>query len=161
MLSPDASHYRQAIALMSDRRYADAARRFEAAIGAHRARATARPPMRYYSFLALARALAAGKPRAEDMRLCERAATSDGFDPVLQLNLRRVCLMAGMTTRALAAFSRGLRLDPDNRQLGALLSAHDRRRRPVFPGLGRDHGLNRSLGRLRSALGGTRHVPAS
>jgi tetratricopeptide (TPR) repeat protein len=161
MMSDAAVHYRQGLALFSERRFSEAARRFEAAIGAQRTHAAARPPNRCLSYLALSRSLASGKPRGEDLRLAEQAATSDPFDPLLRLNLGRLCLLAGLTTRALASFERGLRLDPMNRQLVSILSAHDRRRPPLVPGLGRDHVVNRSFGKLRSKLGGRKNATAS
>jgi tetratricopeptide (TPR) repeat protein len=105
--------------------------------------------MRYRSYFGLSRALSRGA-KLEDVRICEMAAEADHFDPVLQLNLGKVYLRAGKTTRALQTFRQGLRLDPNNEELLAAFRRADRRKRPVIGTLSRDNGLNRSLGRLRA-----------
>lgn len=142
-------HFQVGMGLFTQGRYADAAVRFHAAVVSEQDGQVLRPQMRYRSYLGLSRALSRGA-KLDDVKLCENAAAADHFDPVLQLNLGRVYLRAGKTTRALQTFSRGLQLDPTNRELQAAFRQADRRKKPVIGILGRDHGLNRSLGRLRA-----------
>ena len=139
------------LALFAKGRYADAARRFHQAILADREAGVMRPRMRLLSYYGLSQALS-GRPSIEAVRLCERAAKEDGFDATLQLNLGKIYLLTGKRTKALSAFERGLRLDPYDARLQAMLARSDRRARPVVGGLGRDHPINRSLGRLRKKL---------
>ena len=142
-------HFHVGLGLLTQGRYADAAVQFQAAIASEKQGQVLRPQMRYRSYFALSRALSRGA-RLEDVRLCEMAAEADHFDPVLQLNLGRVYLRAGKTTRALQTFRQGLRLDPSHDELLAAFRRADRRSRPVIATLNRDHGLNRSLGCLRA-----------
>jgi len=142
-------HFKVGLDLFARGRYADAAVRFQAAIVSEQQGQVLRPQMRYRSYFGLSRALSRGA-KLEDLKLCEMAAEADHFDPILQLNLGRVYLRAGKTTRALQTFRRGLRLDPNHQELIAAFSRADRRRKPVIAGLGRDHSFNRSLGRLRA-----------
>jgi tetratricopeptide (TPR) repeat protein len=141
-------HFRDGLGLLAQGRYADAAVRFQAAMTTEQQDQVLRPQMRYRSYYGLSRALSRGA-KLEDVRLCEMAAEADHFDPVLQLNLGRVYLRAGKRTRALQTFRRGLKLDPNNDDLLAAFRQADRRSKPVIASLSRDHGLNRSLGRLR------------
>lgn len=129
----------------------EAVRWFERAIAFDRERGRARPRPRFVSFYGLALALA-GKNRREAVQACELALARDSFDPKLHLNLARVHLLLQRTTRALAVLERGLRIHPGNVALSNLLRRADRRNRPAFPTLGRDHLFNRSLGRMRSAF---------
>jgi tetratricopeptide (TPR) repeat protein len=142
-------HFQVGLGLFTQGRYADAAVRFHAAVVSEQQGQTLRPQMRYRSYLGLSRALSRGA-KLDDVKLCEKAAEADHFDPLLQLNLGRVYLKAGKTTRALQTFSRGLQLDPSNRELQAAFRQTDRRQKPVIGVLDRNHGLNRSLGRLRA-----------
>jgi tetratricopeptide (TPR) repeat protein len=149
MATSSERHFQVGLGLFAQGRYADAAVRFQAAVFSETKTQVTRPQMRYRSYFGLSRALSRGA-KLEDVKLCEMAAEADHFDPILQLNLGRVYLRAGKTTRALQAFRQGLHLDPNNRELQAAFAAADRRRKPVIPVLGRDHSVNRSLGRLRS-----------
>ena len=142
-------HFNVGLGLLAQGKYSDAAVQFQAAIASEKQGQVLRPHMRYRSYYGLSRALSRGA-KLEDVRLCEMAAEADHFDPVLQLNLGKVYLRAGKTTRALQTFRRGLRLDPLNEELLAAFRRADRRRNPVIWNLSRDHGLNRSLGRLRA-----------
>ena len=151
-------HFQSGLGLLARRRYADAAVRFEAAIIAERQAHAVRPQMRYRSYFALSRSLA-GSPTIEDVRICEEAAARDHFDPVLLLNLGQVYLRTGKTTRALLTFRRGLELEPTNEELRRAFASADRRRPPPIGALGREHPLNRSLGRLRARFGARRAGP--
>ena len=145
-------HYQAGIALFEQRRFADAAVQFEFVLRREGEQQAMRPHMRALSFLALSRALSR-RPRSEDVAACEHAAQVDDFDPVLHANLGQIYLMTGKTSRGLAALARAVRLDPANARAAALLGRYDRRQAPVILRLGRDHPLNRSLGRLRLLLG--------
>jgi hypothetical protein len=142
-------HFERGIALFSNRRFADAAVQFQAAVQLEHEASVVRPKMRYRSFLGLSRALS-GKVQPEDVRLCEQAANLDQFDPVLMLNLGKVYLRTGKHTKAVLTFRRGLRLEPEHRELRVMYRRSDRRSAPIVPGLSRDHPLNVSLGRLRA-----------
>lgn len=124
---------------------------FHAAIQVERQRAVARPQMRYLSYYGLALAQANGAS-PEAIRACEAAARRDFFNPDLLLNLGRVYLLAGKTTRALATFEQGLRLAPSHPALRAELARIDRRQQPPVAFLPRNHSVNRLLGRIRATL---------
>lgn len=152
-------HYRCGLGLLTQGRYADAAVHFHAAMLAEQEAGAVRPQMRYRSYYSLSRSLS-GRLRPEELKLCEQAAAADAFDPILQLNLGKVYLRAGKTTRALQAFRRGLSLDPENAELRTMLARTDRRARPVVGGLDRDHPLNRALGRWRVRIFGQQNGSA-
>jgi predicted Zn-dependent protease len=141
-------HFRKGLAALSEGKPGEAAEQFRQAILIERQRSVNRPQMRYVSFYGLALALANGaKPEA--VQACERAARLDFYNPELQLNLGKVYLLAGKTTRALIAFERGVRLAPSHPGLKAALGQVDRRGRAVLPFLRRAHPMNRWLGKLR------------
>jgi len=149
MTTTSERHYQVGLGLLAQGRYAEAVVRFQAAIVAEEQGQVLRPQMRYRSYYGLSRALSRG-PNLEDVKLCEMAAEADHFDPVLLLNLGKVYLRAGKTTRALRTFRRGLQLEPSHAELLAAFRKADRRRKPVIAVLSRDHSLNQSLGRLRA-----------
>ena len=124
---------------------------FHAAIQVERQRAVARPQMRYLSYYGLALAQANGAT-PEAIRACEAAARRDFFNPDLLLNLGRVYVLAGKTTRALSTFEQGLRLAPSHPALRAELARLDRRQQPPLAFLPRNHSVNRLLGRVRASL---------
>lgn len=149
-LSPE-EHFLKGRAALSNRRPTQAARHFKAAMARERELGVMRPQMRFLSYYGLS--MAAGfKPTRDAIACCEQAASQDDHDVELMLNLARAYWLAGLPTRALAAAARGLRHDPDHAGLTNLLHKIDRRAPPLVPGLGRDHPLNRSLGRLRALL---------
>jgi tetratricopeptide (TPR) repeat protein len=140
-------HFRKGLVALSEERYAEAAEQFKQAIVIERQRSAPRPQMRYVSFYGLAQALADGAT-PEAIQACERAARLDSYNPDLQLNLGKVYLLAGNTTRALVSFERGLRLAPRHPVLIAAMAKVDRRGRSVLPFIKRSHPLNRWLGKL-------------
>lgn len=151
MLTEDPKvQYRMGLAALRVNRPGVAAEHFRTAIAAEKRRGVVRPQMRYLSYFGLSMALA-NRARHPAVSLCENAATTDPFDPVLQLNLGRAYLKTQRRTKAIQAFAEGLKIDPLNTQLREAFAAADRRRRPPLPWLGRDHPLNRSLGRLRAS----------
>ena len=100
---------------------------------------------RYASFHGLA-LVHLGDPGG--LALCRGAAAADELDVVLLRNLTLAELRAGHRRRALAALQRGLAVDPREPELLRLRCSLGTRRRPVLGFLGRDHPLNRLLGRV-------------
>jgi tetratricopeptide (TPR) repeat protein len=119
---------------------------FGRALSVERSQGTVKRQLRYVSYYAFSKSKAYG-PTEETIALCEEAVDGD-IDPALLLNLIRVYLMAGLTTKALATLEKGRRLYPDNRRFPALLARIDRRARPTIRYLGRDHPVNRFLARV-------------
>jgi hypothetical protein len=107
--------------------------------------------MRYLSYYGLSRALAFGAT-PQSIQACETAVRRDFFNPDLLLNLGRVYLLAGKTTKALAAFERGLGLASSHKGLRAELRKLDRRAPPPLGIVSRSHPLNKMLGKLRCSL---------
>lgn len=89
----------------------------------------------------------------------KRAAYGSKKDPLLYLNLGRVFLLAGKRVSAIVAFERGLQICPESGVLRRELERIDRRGRPAFPGLGRDHMVNRFLGQTKARLATRRALP--
>jgi len=145
------NHFRRGLTALVDGDAAVAADYFQSAILTEVQRGVKRPQMRYLSYYGLSRAQAFGAtPQA--IQACETAARRDFFNPDLLLNLGRVYLLAGKTTKALSAFERGLGLAPTHRGLLAELTRIDRRAAPPLGLVSRSHPLNKWLGRLRSSL---------
>jgi len=145
------NNFRRGLAALVDDNHRDAAVFFARAIEIQRQRAGDVPEPRYLSYYGFSLAKSRAVSR-EALDACARAAASGGPDPDLYLNLGRVYLLAGKTALALEAFSQGLRLVPGHAPLARELGRIDRRSAPVLPLLGRDHALNRYLGRLRAAV---------
>jgi tetratricopeptide (TPR) repeat protein len=116
--------------------------------------------MRCLSFYGLSVALA-DRPTPEAIKACEVAARRNFYSAELQLNLGKIYMLAGKTTRALAAFERGLKIAPGNRVIRAEIAGAERRRRPPIPWMKRSHPLNRFLGRMRASLRATRTLRRS
>ncbi len=66
-----------------------------------RERSVSRPQMRYMSYYGLSLAQTK-RPSRQAIKACETAATVDFFSPDLLLNLGKVYLLAGKTSKALA-----------------------------------------------------------
>jgi len=143
--------FRRGLAALVDGDAAAAAEHFQSAILVEVQHGVRRPQMRYLSYYGLSRAQAHGAtPQA--IQACETAARRDFFNPDLLLNLGRVYLLAGKTTKALAAFQRGLELAPRHKALLAEHAKVDRREAPPLTVVSRSHPLNRALGKLRWSL---------
>ncbi len=124
---------------------------FQSAILTEVQRGVKRPQMRYLSYYGLSRAQAFGAT-PQSIQACETAARRDFFNPDLLLNLGRVYLLAGKTTKALATFERGLELAPSHNGLRAEFNRIDRRAAPPLGIVSRSNPLNKWLGRLRCSL---------
>jgi len=88
--------------------------------------------------------------RAND--LCSEALEDDPGNPVHYLNLGRVYLAGGMKREAIKAFRDGL-LYRKNAMISRELERIGWRSLPVIPSLGREHFLNRSVGKFLAWLG--------
>ncbi len=141
--------FRRGLAALVANRPREASELFGAAVRLERDNRVHRPRMRYLSYLGLSLAQADGAT-PEALRACEVAARADAFDAELLLNLGRVYVIAGKTTRALAALERGRKLAPRYEPIRRALRRIDRRRRPCVPFLDRSHPVNVALGRMRS-----------
>jgi tetratricopeptide (TPR) repeat protein len=107
--------------------------------------------MRYLSYYGLAMAQSRGAT-PEAVQACEAAARRDFYSPELLLNLGRVYLLAGKTTKALATFERGIAIAPNHKAMRAELDKVDRRQIRPIGLVPRDHPINKLLGKLRWAL---------
>jgi tetratricopeptide (TPR) repeat protein len=87
-------------------------------------------------------------------KLCEHAVKIQYYEPDNHLNLARVQLILEDRKGAVSSIARGLKLDPDHRELKELRREIGVRRRPVLPFLSRKNPLNVLLGRLRNGLKG-------
>lgn len=83
---------------------------------------------------------------------CFRAAMRAPRDGQIQANLARVYFLRGKRQSAASAAHEALRLDAKNADARLVLRRLGLRRRPVMGFLGRNHPLNRVLGRLRHQL---------
>ena len=144
---------------LSEGRHEDALANFQSALQLEGQRGAARRQMRYLSYYGLSSALA-NRPTPEAIQACELAARRDFCNAELQLNLGKVYMLAGKTTRALSALERGLKIAPESKSLRDEKTRADRRKRPTIPWLRRNHPLNCWLGRVRTSLG-TRTRPVS
>ena len=143
--------FRQGLASLVDGDPTAASDYFQSAILTEVQRGVKRPQMRYLSYYGLSRAQAFGAT-PQSIQACETAARRDFFNPDLLLNLGRVYLLAGKTTKALSAFERGLGLAPSHKGLLAEFTKIDRRAAPPLGIVSRSHPLNKWLGRLRCSL---------
>lgn len=150
ILSAENSFRRGLVALV-DGDPASASDHFHAAILIEVQHGVTRPQMRYLSYYGLSRAQAHGAT-AQTIQACETAARRDFFSPELLLNLGRVYLLAGKTTKAMASFQRGLDLSPNHKGLLAEFSKLDRREAPPLTIVARSNPLNKMLGKLRHSL---------
>jgi tetratricopeptide (TPR) repeat protein len=106
---------------------------------------------RYRSYYGVCLALRERKIR-EGLTLCQEAAREEFFNPEMWLNLGRVELTAGHRRKAYLAFTRGLRLAPEHKELERELGRLGVRRRPVFPFLSRANPLNVLAGRMAATM---------
>lgn len=143
--------FRRGLAALFEGDAAGAAELFQAAILTEVQHGVKSPQMRYLSYYGLSRAQAFGAT-PQSIQACETAARRDFFNPDLLLNLGRVYLLAGKTTKALAAFHRGLELAPRHKGLLAEHKRIDRREPPPLGIVSRSHPLNKMLGKLRASL---------
>lgn len=92
----------------------------------------------------------------EGLRLCGHAVKAEYYHPDVHLNLARVHVLARNRKGAVAAIQQGLALDPRHAELRALQKEVGVRRRPVVGFLARENPVNKTLGRLRHELKGSK-----
>ena len=86
------------------------------------------------------------------LELCDEAMADDPGNSLHYLNLGRVYVAAGMKRKAIKAFRDGL-LYGKNPLISRELERIGWRDLPLFPSLGREHPLNRVLGKILYRLG--------
>jgi predicted Zn-dependent protease len=100
-------------------------------------------------------AVCLAKERGETERaleLCDAAMEDDPGNTLHHLNLGRVFLAAGMKREAIKTFRNGL-LYGRSPMIARELERLGWRDLPAFPSLGREHLLNRMVGKLLNSLG--------
>lgn len=105
----------------------------------------------YISFLGLAIARAQRK-WAQATELCEMAVQLKPREIQFHLNLGEVYVLAGQRERALHKLDYALGLFGKDPRLKQARSKVEKRRAPVLPFFGREHFLNRELGKLRHRI---------
>lgn len=105
----------------------------------------------FMSFLGLCFARARRKwTQASD--LCEMAVKLNPKEIQFRLNLGEVYVLAGQRGRALTALDHAMKLFDNDARLKQARSRVEKRRAPVLPFFGREHFLNRELGKLRHRI---------
>ncbi len=104
----------------------------------------------HLSFCGLLRAQTAGR-LSEGISLCEQAVARNGRrDSVLYSNLATVLAMRGFRRRAIAVLLDGLRAHPEHPALKRQFQRLVPRAKPLMPGLGRRHPVNKYYGLART-----------
>jgi Flp pilus assembly protein TadD len=109
----------------------------------------------YLSFLGVSVARAQRKWAAA-VKLCETAISLKRSDAELYLNLAEVYVSAGRRDDAVAVLDKSLIYLRVNARIKRARADLGRRCSPVLPFLEREHILNRSLGKLRHSVSGSR-----
>lgn len=102
----------------------------------------------YISFLGLAIARAQ-QEWAQASELCEMAVQLKPREIQFHLNLGEVYALAGQRERAIHKLDYALRIFHNDARLEQARSKVEKRNAPVLPFFGREHFLNRELGKLR------------
>lgn len=107
---------------------------------------------RFQSYLGLCIAYERGKIK-DAISLCERALQVESQNVENYLNLGKVYLRAGLKTKAIETFRKGLKIDSQNPDIIAELQLLGLRKKPVIPYLPRNNFLNKYLGIILNRLG--------
>jgi tetratricopeptide (TPR) repeat protein len=110
-------------------------------------------PGTFYSYLGYGMAKLHGH-KEEGIKLCKRAIEVEFYQADNYFNLARLYFLLKQRREAMETISQGLKIDPDHRGLNELQEQFGQRRAPVVGGLGRNHFLNRILGKLRHDFAG-------
>jgi tetratricopeptide (TPR) repeat protein len=105
----------------------------------------------YISFLGLSIARAEQKWQ-EALELCERAVQLNRKEIQFHLNLAEAYALAGQREKAVDRLHSASKLFGNDPRLKRARSKLQRRLSPVLPFLGRNHFLNRKLGKLRHRI---------
>lgn len=112
------------------------------------------PPM-LFSALGLCYAMARNNIMS-GLTYCQRAISMDEFQPHFYYNLGLIYLKTGDKKKAIAAFRKGLKLNPEHSGIWSQISQLGFRKRPVLSFLPRQHFLNKYLGMWFMNAGTTR-----
>jgi tetratricopeptide (TPR) repeat protein len=123
----------------------------KALVRLHRAYNSDKRNAYYSSFLGLAIARAQRK-WDQASELCEIAIQLEPKEIQFHLNLGEVYATAGLREKALDKLDYALGLFGDDARLKQARSKVEKRRAPVLPFFGRQHFLNRELGKLRHRM---------
>jgi tetratricopeptide (TPR) repeat protein len=102
------------------------------------------PPM-LFSALGLCYAMARDNLMS-GLTYCQRAISMDPSQPNFYYNLGLIYLKAGDKKKAIAAFRKGLKLNPEHSGIWSQISQLGLRKQPVLSFLPRQHFLNKYLG---------------
>ena len=105
----------------------------------------------YISFLGVAMARAR-QNWIQATELCEKAVQFNPNEIQFHLNLAEVYALAGQREVSLYKLDCAIKLLGDDRRLKRARSKMEKRRAPVLPFFGREHLLNRELGKLRHRI---------
>lgn len=100
------------------------------------------------SYLGVLISLAEGK-RDEGLAMCMRALRVGIVDADLYENLARTQILSGQRDKAIETLRKGLRIDPEHREMLELIERLRPRDDGLVPGLGRSHPLNDFVGKMR------------
>lgn len=106
---------------------------------------------RYLSYLGVCIAMQ-DKKATEALVLCESAVEEEFYRPELYSNLGKVHLLLGNRRKAYKAFTKGLALDTNNKDIRKEMEKMGSRKEPVFPFLSRKNILNKYTGKLLGIL---------
>ena len=105
----------------------------------------------YISFLGLCVARAQRK-WTQASELCEMAVKLNPKEIQFRLNLGEVYALAGQRERSLHTLDHAMKLFDNDARLKQARSKVEKRRAPILPFFGREHFLNRELGKLRHRI---------
>lgn len=97
-----------------------------------------------------------GRRPADGLAICRAAAANNFWEPRAYELLAKLELAIGNRRQALETAERGLAVAPEDQELSAFRQSLGVRKAPPFPFLGRQHPLNRWIGRLRTKNVGVR-----
>lgn len=104
------------------------------------------------SYYAVTNALERGQVRS-GIEMAEKAIEKKPDRPDFYMNLGRIYIKGGEKKEAVETFRKGVRIDPENRELLRMLKKLGIRRKPSFSSLPRHHLMNRFLGKIAHFLG--------
>jgi hypothetical protein len=145
--------FRRALESLEGRQYQQCIGLIHAAMEMEKQEGAPNPRMKHLSYLGLALTLSQGRSE-EGQKMCEQAVTREFFDADLFCNLGIVCLRNRRKKRAFEAFRKGLTLKPRHERILEELHRHERREKPVFSFVPRQHPLNILAGKVRWRLRG-------
>ncbi len=106
----------------------------------------------YLSTMGLCESMMGDPVKGEEKCMLALQLAGRERDPMLYVNLGRVVLERGDRMKARDYFTKAYRMDNTNAPAALELSRMGVRKKPVVPFLGRNHPLNKYLGRLRHQL---------